>query len=181
MDNRTCHSIPFSSQASGLKPVNVAQIVVAGLLPCVLTGCSSPKLAVAPLEPMPFWAMEYTVRTGDSDHMALTYGWRYVPVVKERVESYLSEGDRQRADFVFQSVLEHNPTGVTSSWDSPTTGHSGTVTPTRTVTPKDQSPCRDFVIVVNIGGNESHGYGRYFREIGSACRDDVGIWQVLKD
>jgi surface antigen len=173
--------LPISSQASGLKPVNIAQIFVAGLLPFVLTGCSSPKLAVASVEPIPFWAMEYTVRTGESDRMAVTYGWRYVPVVKERVETYLSEGDRKHADVLFQSVLEHNPTGVTSSWDNFTTGHSGTVTPTRTVTPKDQPPCRDFVIVVNIGGNEAHGYGRYFRETGTACRENVGIWQVLKD
>jgi len=172
--------LPISPQASGLKPVNIAQIVVAGLLPFVLTGCLSPKLAVALVEPMPFWAMAYTVRTGESDHMALTYGWRYVPVVKERVETYLSHGDRKRADFLFQSVLEHNPTGVPSSWGNPTTGYSGTVTPTRTVTPQDQPPCRDFVIVVNIGGNEAHGYGRYFRETGTACREDAGIWQVLE-
>jgi len=173
--------LPIRPQASGLKPVNIAQIVVAGLLPFVLPGCSSPKLAVAPVEPMPFWAMEYTVRTGESDRMALTYGWRYAPAVKERVETYLSHGDRNRANFLFQFVLEHNPTGVTSSWDNPTTGYSGTVTPTQTVTPKAQPPCRDFVIVVNIGGNEAHGYGRYFRETGTACREDAGIWQVLED
>ena len=145
--------LPISSQASGLKPVNITRTIVAGLLPLALAGCSTPKLAVAPVEPMPFWAMEYAVRTGESDRMALTYGWRYVPVVKERVEAYLSDEDRKRADFLFQSVLEHNPTGVTSSWDSPMTGHSGTVTSTRTLTPKDQPPCRDFVIVLNIGGD----------------------------
>ena len=173
--------LPISPQASGLKPVNIAQIVVAGLMPAILSGCSTPKLPVVPVEAMPFWAMEYTVRTGESDRMALTYGWRYVPIVKDRVEAYLSEGDRERAHLVFQSVLEYNPTGVTSSWDNPTTGHSGTVTPTRTVTPNDQPPCRDFVIVVNIGGNEAHGYGRYFKEIGTACREDAGTWQALEN
>ena len=173
--------LPISPQASGLKPVNIAQIVVAGLMPAILSGCSTPKLPVVPVEAMPFWAMEYTVRTGESDRMALTYGWKYVPIVKDRVEAYLSEGDRERAHLVFQSVLEYNPTGVTSSWDNPTTGHSGTVTPTRTVTPNDQPPCRDFVIVVNIGGNEAHGYGRYFKEIGTACREDAGTWQALEN
>jgi len=173
--------LPISPQASGLKPVNIAQIVVAGLMPAILSGCSTPKLPVVPVEAMPFWAMEYTVRIGESDRMALTYGWRYVPIVKDRVEAYLSEGDRERAHLVFQSVLEYNPTGVTSSWDNPTTGHSGTVTPTRTVTPNDQPPCRDFVIVVNIGGNEAHGYGRYFKEIGTACREDAGTWQALEN
>ena len=173
--------LPISPQASGLKPVNIAQIVVAGLMPAILSGCSTPKLPVVPVEAMPFWAMEYTVRIGESDRMALTYGWKYVPIVKDRVEAYLSEGDRERAHLVFQSVLEYNPTGVTSSWDNPTTGHSGTVTPTRTVTPNDQPPCRDFVIVVNIGGNEAHGYGRYFKEIGTACREDAGTWQALEN
>ena len=173
--------LPISPHASGWKPANIAQIVVAGLMPAILSGCSALKLAVAPVEAMPFWAMEYTVRTGESDRMALTYGWKYVPIVKDRVEAHLSEGDRERAHFVFQSALEYNPTGVTSSWDNPTTGHSGTVTPTRTVTPNDQPPCRDFVIVVNIGGNEAHGYGRYFKEIGTACREDAGTWQALEN
>jgi len=160
--------------------VNIAQFVVAGLLPFALVGCSIPKLAVAPVEPRPFWAMEYAVRNGESNRMALTYGWRYTPILKERVEAYLSKGDLERAHFVFQSGLERNPIGVTSSWDNPTTGHSGTVTPTHTMTPKDQPPCRDFVIVVNIGGDETHGYGRYFKETGTACREDAGIWQVLE-
>ena len=173
--------LPISPQASAWNPANIAQIVVAGLMPAILSGCSTPKLPVVPVEAMPFWAMEYTVRIGESDRMALTYGWRYVPIVKDRVEAYLSEGGRERAHFVFQSALEYNPTGVTSSWDNPTTGHSGTVTPTRTVTSNDQPPCRDFVIVVNIGGNEAHGYGRYFKETGTACREDAGIWHVLKD
>ena len=172
--------LPISIYVPGWKPTNITLTIVVGLLPFVLAGCSSPKLAIAPVEPTPFWAMEYTVGTGESDRMTLLYGWRYVPVVKERVEDYLSDEDRKRADFLFQSVLEHNPTGVTSSWGNPTTRHSGTVTPIRTVTPKDQPPCRDFVIVFNIGGDQSHGYGRYFKETGTACREDGGIWRVLE-
>jgi len=172
--------LPISPQVPGWKPVNIAQIVVVGLLPFALAGCSSPKLATAPVKPMPFWTMEYAVRTGESDRMAVTYGWRYLPSVEERVEAYLSEGDRKHADFMVQSVLEYNLTGVTSSWGSPTTGHSGTVTPTRTVTSKDQPPCRDFIIIVNIGGNETRGYGRYFKETGTACREDAGIWRILE-
>ena len=78
------------------------------------------------------------------------------------------------------SIFEAVATGFDSSWDNSTTGYTGTVTPIRTVTPKDQPPCRDFVIVVNIGGNEAHGYGRYIKEIGRTCRDDVGIWQLLQ-
>jgi len=172
--------LPISPQVPGWNPTNVTRTIVAGLLPFALAGCSSPKLLVAPVEPIPFWAMEYTIRTGESGRMALTYGWRYVPVVRERVEAYLSDEDRKRSDFLLQSVLENNPTGVTSRWEDPMTGHSGTVTPTRTVTPQDQPPCRDFVIVVNIGGAEAHGYGRYFKETGAACREDAGIWQVLE-
>ena len=172
--------LPISSQASGWNPTNITRTIVAGLLPFVLVGCSAQKLTVVPVEPMPFWVIEYEVRTGESDRMALTYGWRYVPVMKERVETHLSEGDRKHADFLFQSVLEHNHTGVTSNWDNPTTGYNGAVTPTRTVTPKNQPPCRDFVIVVNIGGNEARGYGRYIKKTGTACRDDAGIWQAME-
>ena len=167
-------------QALGWSSASIAQTIVAGLLPFALVGCSAQKLTVASVEPMPFWVMQYEVRTGESDRMALTYGWRYVPVMKEQVETYLNEGDRKHADFLFQSVLEHNPTGVTSNWDNPATGHNGAVTPTHTVAPKGQPPCRDFVIVVNIGGNEAHGYGRYIKKTGTACRDDAGIWQAME-
>jgi surface antigen len=158
----------------------IAQIVVIGLFSFLVTGCLSQNLAVAPAEPTPFWAMEYTVRAGRSDHMALTYGWRFTTTLKERADTNLSDDDRERAHLVLQSVLEHNPTGVASIWNNPMTGYSGTVIPTRTVTPKDRPPCRDFVIVVNIGGNEAHGYGRYFKETSTACREDAGNWEILK-
>jgi surface antigen len=125
--------------------------------------------------------MKYRVRSDESGLMILTYGWRYSTLVKESVEVYLSESDLERAYSVFQSTLENNLTGVASSWGNPMTVHSGTVTPSRTVFLKDQSPCRDFGIVVNVGGNEARGYGRYFKEIGTACRGDVGVWQVLQD
>ena len=71
--------LPISSQDLGWNPTNITRAIVAGLLPFALVGCSTQKLGVTTVEPIPFWTMEYTVHTGASDHMALTYGWRYIP------------------------------------------------------------------------------------------------------
>ena len=63
---------PISSEISGWKPANIAQIVGAELLPFVLAGCLSRKLAVAAVKPMPFLALECGVRAGEFDRMAVT-------------------------------------------------------------------------------------------------------------
>ena len=172
---------PISPCASCCSLAKITQIVVTGLLCFLVVGCVTHNLAVAPVGHIPFWAVEYSVRTQESNHVVLAYGWRSQPPVKELIEAYLSDEDRKSVDSLFQSVLKFNPIGVTSSWDSPTTGYSATVTPIRMVTPKDQPPCRDFVTVVNIGGNEARGYGRYIKETGTACREDGGTWHVLEN
>ena len=92
---------------SGCSSNKIAQIVVIGLFPFIVSGCLNQNLAVAPVEPIPFWTMEYTVRAGRSDRAALTYGWRFTTTPKERADTFLGDEDRERAHLVLQSVLEH--------------------------------------------------------------------------
>ena len=160
----------------GMPTTRVA--LTAFLLTGALGGCATQSASKTALEKRPFWALEYTVRPKASDSVAVSYGWQFVPIEKDRIYQHLDESDQKRAEFVLQSVLENNPTGTASGWDSPTTGHSGRTTPTRTFRVNDDLPCRDFTTLVNIGGDEGQGYGRFLKEDGTACRDPSGVWIV---
>lgn len=84
----------------------------------------------------------------------------------------LDKADRLYASQTANSALERNPSGQASTWSNPDSGHSGTVTPTRTVENVDGSPCREYETTVVIGGKTETAYGR-------ACRQSDGTWKVV--
>lgn len=84
----------------------------------------------------------------------------------------LDRADRIYADQTANSALERNPTGRSSTWTNPDSGHSGTITPTRTVQVYDNSPCRDYETTVTIDGRTETAVGR-------ACRQSDGTWKVV--
>ena len=82
-----------------------------------------------------------------------------------------------RADQLFmrqtsEGAFERNRTGETSSWRNPDTGHTGTVTPTRTFQTARGGPCREFQQTVTIGGRTETAYG-------TACREADGSWRFV--
>jgi len=85
----------------------------------------------------------------------------------------LDRADRLMMDHTSQASLEHTQTGATSSWSNPDTGHSGTVTPTRTYQQNDGSYCREFEQQIIVGGERQKAYG-------TACRQPDGSWQIVK-
>ena len=84
----------------------------------------------------------------------------------------LDKADRLYASRTANSALESNPTGQSSSWSNPDSGHSGTIRPTRTVQRYDNSPCRDYETTVTIDGRTETAVGR-------ACRQSDGTWRVV--
>lgn len=78
----------------------------------------------------------------------------------------MDDNDRYRA----QTALEDTPTGDTSRWSNPDTGHDYAVTPTRTYYQKQQ-PCREYTTEAWINGKKQTVYG-------TACRQADGSWQV---
>ncbi len=85
----------------------------------------------------------------------------------------LDEEDREIMTNTAQQTLENEPTGSTKSWKNPESGHSGTVTPTRTYKKKNGQPCREFSQTVADGkGSE--------RKTGTACRQTDGTWILVK-
>jgi surface antigen len=78
------------------------------------------------------------------------------------------QGDHKRTA---QSALENQKMGATSSWANPDSGHSGSVTPTRTWQRDDGRYCREFEQTVQIDGRSE-------RATGIACRQDDGTWRM---
>jgi surface antigen len=87
------------------------------------------------------------------------------------VGNLLDERDKKLQAEAAQKALETTPSGQSVGWKNPDSGHSGTVTPTRTV----QTPngyCRDYQATVEIDGKQEKATGR-------ACRQPNGTWQVV--
>ncbi len=81
-----------------------------------------------------------------------------------------------RADALFmqrtaRQALETNRTGVSSTWNNPDSGHSGTVTPTRTFQTASGQFCREYQQTVTIGGRTESAYG-------TSCRQADGSWKI---
>lgn len=83
----------------------------------------------------------------------------------------LDKADRMYAERNAQSALEHNRVGTSSSWQNPDSGHSGTITPTKTYQTASGNNCREYQTTVIIDGREERAYGR-------ACRQADGSWKV---
>jgi surface antigen len=89
------------------------------------------------------------------------------------VGSYMDDQDKRTAALRTQETLERTPSGQTTTWQNPDTGHSGTVTPMRTY--EDTSTgqyCREFEQTVMIEGQQQKSYG-------TACRQPDGSWRVV--
>lgn len=85
----------------------------------------------------------------------------------------LDKNDQVMMERTSQASLEHTRTGALSSWSNPDTGHSGTVTPTRTYQKAGGTFCRDFTQAIVIDG-ETHD------ATGTACRQSDGSWRIVK-
>lgn len=68
-------------------------------------------------------------------------------------------------------TLEGTPTGQTTSWQNPDSGHTYQVTPTRTYE-QDSRPCRDYTTEAWIDGRRETVRG-------TACREPDGTWRSI--
>jgi surface antigen len=85
-------------------------------------------------------------------------------------DGLLSGGDRQRQEQALQNALEFNRTGRGAHWTNPRTGHSGTVTPTRTYRNGAGRDCRSYRRSLSMGGGTAVANG-------TRCRTGNGVWR----
>ena len=71
-----------------------------------------------------------------------------------------------------KNSLEYNPSGVTSTWRNPDSGHHGRITPKATYTDHGKN-CREFVQEVFVGGKKQQAFGK-------ACRTSDGSWEIIQ-
>ena len=88
------------------------------------------------------------------------------------VGASLDQLDRQMMTQTSYTALEKLPSGVSSSWHNPDSGHSGTVTPTKTYK-SNNSYCREFQTTVQVGQQVQNAYG-------TACRQPDGSWKIIQ-
>ena len=88
------------------------------------------------------------------------------------VGNLLDERDKRLQGEAAQRALETAPTGQSVGWKNPDTGHSGTVTPTKTVQDANGTYCRDYKATVDIEGKQEKATGR-------ACRQSDGTWRIV--
>lgn len=85
----------------------------------------------------------------------------------------LDRADRAYSQQTAQSSLENNPSGVTSTWRNPDTGHSGSFTPVNTYRTTDGVDCREFTSAVDVDGRTESIQGY-------ACRQPDGSWRIVQ-
>ncbi|MGE5476703.1 MAG: RT0821/Lpp0805 family surface protein [Bacteroidales bacterium] len=93
--------------------------------------------------------------------------------IGSEVGKSLDKADQQYAHQAGQRAFESAPTGQSVAWNNPDSGHSGTVTPTRTYEAASGQFCREYQTTVNIEGRNEQAYG-------TACRQADGSWRVVK-
>jgi surface antigen len=84
----------------------------------------------------------------------------------------LDKADKIYAERTAHSTLETGKTGQTSTWTNPDSGHTGTVTPTRTYKTAEGKNCREYQQTVTIDGKTERAYG-------TACRQPDGSWKIV--
>ncbi len=85
----------------------------------------------------------------------------------------LDKADQAQAAQAAHQSLEYEPSGTTTSWVNPDSGHSGSYTPIRTYQTAQGKPCREYTTTVVIEGRTETAYG-------TACREPDGTWTLVK-
>ena len=85
----------------------------------------------------------------------------------------LDKADRLFMKRNANDTFERSRTGQTSSWRNPDSGHSGTLTPTRSFQTASGQPCREYQQTVTIGGRTENAYG-------TSCRQADGSWKIVQ-
>ena len=92
-------------------------------------------------------------------------------MIGQSIGQQLDERDQYLMAQTFEFAMEKAPTNKRALWENPDTGHGGSVTPTKTYSTTEGTPCREFTTTVSIGGQTEQAYG-------TACRQADGSWKI---
>jgi surface antigen len=109
---------------------------------------------------------------GSGKLAAVAIGTLAGAMIGSEVGKSLDRADRLAMQQTTQKALESNRSGRASTWRNPDSGHSGTITPTKTYDTAAGQPCREYQQTVTIGGKTESAYG-------TACRQNDGSWKIV--
>ena len=110
---------------------------------------------------------------GSGNIAAIAGGTLLGALAGHEVGASLDRADMTYYNNASQRALETAKAGTTSSWSNPDSGHSGTITPTRTINTPDGNVCREYTQTIDIGGKSEQAFGK-------ACRQSDGSWQIAQ-
>lgn len=113
-----------------------------------------------------------TIGGGSGRLAATAAGTLLGALAGSEVGKSLDRADQMHASRTTHVALEQNKSGASSTWTNPDSGHSGSVTPTRTYQTAQGQYCREFQQTVTIDGKSETAYG-------TACRQPDGSWKIV--
>ena len=150
----------------------IQRIALVLLLVIAVTGCETvqenPKTAIGGLGGAAFGGLIAAAAGGGGPAIAgAVIGGALLGGL---VGNMLDQRDKRMQAEAAQRALESAPSGQPVAWNNPDSGHSGTVTVTRTYQEAGKY-CREYQQTVTIGGKQENAYG-------TACRQPDGSWQI---
>jgi len=111
---------------------------------------------------------------GTGNKIAIGAGVLAGGLLGNKLGEHLDCRDQQYHADTAQNAFETQKTGTTSNWVNPDSGHSGSITPTRTFQNEEGTNCREFTQTVEVDGQQQSGYG-------TACRQPDGSWKIVSN
>ncbi|MFC1491609.1 RT0821/Lpp0805 family surface protein [Nitrospinota bacterium] len=94
-------------------------------------------------------------------------------IVGGSIGKKLDERDKLLMARTTQTSLETSPSGRSSEWKNPDTGHRGTVTPEPSYKSSRGETCRPFTQTIVVDGKNETAKG-------TACRNPDGTWRIIR-
>ena len=138
----------------------------------LISGCASKMQTGTALGALTGGALAYGLGQDSSKKELWTVlGIGLGAMIGQSIGQQLDERDQYLMAQTFEFAMEKAPTNETAKWENPDTGVGGSVTPTKTYSTTQGTPCREFTTSVSIGGQTEQAYG-------TACRQADGSWKI---
>ena len=149
------------------------KLILVGLVSLPLIGgCASKMQTGTALGALTGGALAYGLGQNSSKKELWTVlGIGLGAMIGQSIGQQLDERDQYLMAQTFEFAMEKAPTNETAKWENPDTGVGGSVTPTKTYSTTEGTPCREFTTTVSIGGQTEQAYG-------TACRQADGSWKI---
>ena len=149
------------------------KLILVGLVSLpLISGCASKMQTGTALGALTGGALAYGLGQNSSKKELWTVlGIGLGAMIGQSIGQQLDERDQYLMAQTFEFAMEKAPTNETAKWENPDTGVGGSVTPTKTYSTTEGTPCREFTTSVSIGGQTEQAYG-------TACRQADGSWKI---